>query len=296
VPDESETLLDLLVYDSSDDPSTVSQSSLHRIIAFGPGEMIVADVHIFVNEGDHTFIGQAGDDGQPQTVEIALPAEARDPNFQPATVRQVGSAYLSSQPIIPGEETVVSVSYTILFNGDSLTLSTPLRYDVPVLNILAADQGETVSSEQLVDQGKQNFQGNNYQLLSGADLKAGESFVLEFGNLDQLQLTAPPSASTSDAAAQSAANLNQTVLLWTLLGLGMVAIAFSLYYSNRTEFHVVQQTATLQREKDRLLGKLKALETLYHSGEINEPAYQQVKNRNRAVLKQILTQLHEREL
>jgi hypothetical protein len=96
-------------------------------------------------------------------------------------------------------------------------------------------------------------------------------------------------------AAQSAVNLNQTILLWTLLGLGLAVIAFSLYYSNRTELQTVQQTATLQQEKDHLLGKLKALESLYHSGEINEQAYRQVKNRNRASLKQILAQLHERE-
>ena len=296
VPDEMETQLDLVVYESTDDPSAVSQSRLHRIIAFDQGEMVVADVHIFINEGDRTFVGKSGDDGQPQTVEIALPPGALEPNFQPATVRQVGSAYASSQPIIPGEEAVVSVSYSVPFDGDSLSLTMPLLYDVPVINILAAEQGETISSNLLSDQGVQNFQGNNYHILSGADLKAGQSLVLELGNLDQVQVTVPQTASGSNAAAQSAVNLNQTVLLWTLLGMGLAAIAFSLYYSNRTELQTVQQTATLQQQKDHLLGKLKALESLYHTGEINEQAYQQVKNRNRASLKQILAELHEREL
>ncbi len=293
LPDSPEIELDLPVYETTDDPQGLTQERLHRIIAFEPGMVTVADVYVFNYSGDRAFVGQLAADGFPGTVKIDVPPNAINVNFQNDFVRPVDDYYLSAQPIIPGNETLVSVTYNLPIEGASQSLETPLFYDVPLVNVIAADQGQTINSEQLVSQGVETFQGNTYQLLAGTDLRANQSFVMALEDLNKLNL--PEAASTNpNAVVQGNTNQSQTTLLWSIMGLGGLVLIFSLVYSARMAPPATQGT-TLAEEKTRLLALLTELEALHRAGEIDEQTYHQARSKNRALLKQVLAQLHEHE-
>jgi len=194
LPDLPEAEQDLMVYETTDDPAVLSQRRLHRIMTFGPGQIRMADVYVFGVTGDQAFVGQPAADGQPATVKIGLPVEATNVASLDESIRFEDGYYLSSRPIVPGEETLISVQYDIPVEGADYRLETPLFYDVPAVNILAADQGQEIRGEQLVLEGVEQFQGTAYQLLSGTSLTADEPFVMELSGLDEITMPASGSA------------------------------------------------------------------------------------------------------
>ena len=289
VPDTKEVTQDLLVYETTNDANAFTQTRFHRIMAFGDGLMSIADVHIFEATSDRAYIGETADDGQPATIRIALPENATEATSQDDAVRFDGRQYVSSRPIIPGEEMVVSVRYNVPYTGIDYRLETPLNYGVGQINIKAADQGQLIESPQLVLEGTQEFQGNRFQLLTGNGVNAGQPLILDISNLDQVEVTASPASSTA-AVVPGTVGRDQTFLLWSILGLGAVALAFSLLYSGRNTTPQSQQ-GRLATEKQRLLALLSELEKLHQAGEVDEMVYRQLRRKNRTALRQILMQL-----
>ena len=294
IPDEPAMEQELIVFETTADPFVVSQQRLHRIIAFGPDDVSLVDVHVFTAEGDRAFVGQPGADGLPETVQIALPSNATNIGFQDDAARRVGDRYISWVPLPPGQETVVSVRYSVPLAGDELRLETPLLYNVPVVNVLAADQGQTISSPDLESQGTQNFQGNSYQIFNGTNLSPGQPFVMELTALDQLVFAPEPGGTGNPGrVAPGEGGPDQSVLLWSILGLGAVVIAFSLFYSAQNPSTTHTPDALLAEEKDHLLLTLAELETLHQAGEVEDAVYQRLRADSRAKLRQVLVQLGE---
>ena len=283
LPDVKELGQDLTVYETTEDAQVLDQQRLHRIMTFGGGFVNIADVYVFGNDTDRAYVGEIADDGLPATVKIGLPPGAIDVSIQDQTARPYDDHYLLGRPILPGDETMISVSYNVLADGDDLTLETPLFYEVPFLNILASDQGQTIEGERLNFEGTQSFQGNNYQLFSGADLSPEQGLVIQIKDLPSM------AAGGGSAVVGGNANQNQTVLMWSLAGLGIAMLAFGLLYSARS-MPPAQRTANTEEEKSYLLLFLSELEALHQSGEIDEATYRQLRAEKRSLLKQILLQ------
>jgi mono/diheme cytochrome c family protein/5-hydroxyisourate hydrolase-like protein (transthyretin family) len=304
LPDTTVAQATLNVYDTTEDPGAVSQSNMHRIIDLVPGLMHVVDVYVFSNSGNATYIGQAGADGQPVTVKIALPKEASNVNYQSQTLRMVEDGiYVDSEAITPGEGSYeLVVTYEIPLDKKTLTLETPHFYDVETINILAADRGEVIKSEQLSAKEPTTIQGDTFLMLTGSNLKADQPLVMEFSKLNKLEMSAPPGDSPHGTKSFSPTSINarnvpegpdQNILMWGILGLGLLAIIFTLVYVSRQQPSSVAAAsqAILAQEQNRLLARLSELEALHQTGEIDDQTYQRLKHKNRTLLKQILAQL-----
>ena len=292
VPDMlPELASDVTVYESTDQNDLVSQTRLHRILAFGPGVISLADIYVFENAGDRAFVGQVGQDGLPATVKIGVPESAFDVSFQDGMARQEDGYYISGRPIPPGEETMISVTYNVLLDGSDYRLETPLYYDVQAVNVLAADQGQTIEINSLVFQGTESFQGNTYQLFVGSDLKADQNLVINLSDLPEFEV---PTGS-GNRVADEQANQPQTVVLWSILGLGGLALIFGLVYADRNQA-IAAGSDSLSEEKTRLLVLLAELEALHQAGEIDAEAHRRLRFQYRDRLKQILIQLQETAL
>lgn len=283
LPDVKEVGQDLTVYETTDDAQALAQQRLHRIMTFGGGFVNIADVYVFENDTNRAYVGAMAEDGLPATVKIGLPSGAVDVSIQDQTARPFDDYYLVGQPILPGDETMIAVSYNVPADGDELALETPLFYEVPFINILASDQGQTIEGQRLNFEGVQAFQGNDYQLFSGADLSPEQGLVMQIKDL-------PSMATVSEAGAVVGGNANQsqTILLWSLGGLGVAMLAFGLLYSAKSTPSA--QRATGAEEKSYLLLFLSELEALYEAGEIDEAVYRQFRAEKRGLLKQILLQ------
>lgn len=278
LPESAEITQTLSVFEPTVDPAAVSNTMLHRIINFEPAQISVVDVYVFGNAADTVFVGRpTPEDGRPETVRLGVPAGALAVNFQSPTVRAVGEdVYVDSRPVLPGAEGYTAlVSYLIPITQANLRLQTPLFWPVGTVNILAADQGETITGPQLQAVGTQSVQGMDYFRFSAANLPAGPPLVLDFGGLDGI--AGPGEASVP-------AGPDQRVLLWLILGLGAAMITFSLLYPAR------KPAVPAATEQARLLALLAELERAYQAGEIAEPAYQRLRQKNRTLLKQLLAQ------
>lgn len=282
-PGSAEITQTLTVFETTADAAAVSNTMLHRIISFEPAQIDVVDVYVFSNAGNAVFVGRPAQDGEAETVRLALPAGAEEVNFQPPTVRAAGNGvYVDSRPVLPGAESyTLLVTYFIPITQADLRLETLLLGPVETVNILAADQGETITGPQLTPGGTQTVQGLDYFRFSAANLPANQPLVLEFSGLDKIDSAAMMGQTPSNAVP---AGPDQAVLLWLILGLGAAMITFSLLYSARSP------ATTAATEKTRLVALLAELERSYQAGEIAEPAYQRLRQKNRTLLKQLLAQ------
>ncbi len=303
LPDTTVAQTTLNVYNTTEDPAAVSQSNMHRIIDLVPGLMHVVDVYLFSNSGNAAYIGQAGADGQPVTVKIALPKEAVNVNYQSQTLRMLEEGvYVDSQAITPGEGSYeLVVTYEIPLDNKTLTLETPHFYNIATVNILAADRGEVIKSQQLSAKEPTTIQGDTFLMFTGNNLQANQPLVMEFSNLNKLEMPAPPGDSPHGSKPASPTKINprnvpegpdQTILMWGILGLGVLATVFALVYVSRQQPSTAAASrAILEQEQNRLLARLNELETLHQSKDIDDQTYQRLKHKNRALLKQILAQL-----
>jgi hypothetical protein len=93
--------------------------------------------------------------------------------------------------------------------------------------------------------------------------------------------------------------LKQTTLLWVMLGLGALAVAFGLGYPSLRPRLMGQDYASendLARERQRLLLTLARLDQAYAAGQLNQALYQRARARRKAELAEVLRRLQEGEL
>lgn len=288
LPDSTETTLDINVYETTDDPSVVEATTLHRIVAFVPDFISITDIYVFSNNSDKTFIGKMGADGMPETVRIAVPDGAQEVSFQFDTARQAeDNIYVDSRPVTPGTENYsLAVSYGIPIKGKSVTVKTPLLTAIPAVNLLITDQGETVSGDQLERLQDRTIQGDTYQQWKGENFAAGDDLVMTFGRLNKLDFAAATGGS-SPSGGLAAAGPDQQYLQWVVLALGALLIGFVVIMTNRTEPALAVAEST-EAEKARLVALLRELESMHADGIVDEGVYRRLRTQYRNQLKDIL--------
>jgi mono/diheme cytochrome c family protein len=311
--------VELPVYELTASGDDVYQSRLHRIISFSTNEVNVADVIVFGNQGNETYIGESMDDGSPGTVKIGLPDNATDVAFRSNSVRPVSDYYADGRAIPPGVDTYsLFVTYNIPIQGDSMTIETPVYYDVAEVNIIAVDLGQEMQSDQLEPMGTEVFQGEQFQVFGQQNLSANENLVLNVSGLSDIEFETPAGgAVVGSAPAQSREIDSQLVVMWVLIGAGVVMIIFGLFYTgtglsflNRNREPATIPAATpisapsnlapasapsLEQQRDKLLALLAELDSMYADGDLDEATYHQARRKHRAELKEILLQQHEQD-
>ena len=140
-------------------------------------------------------------------------------------------ASLDTEPVPPGQETsMVFFSYHLLVMGDTIPLERTFAYPVAHLNVLVAQPGLQLNSEQLEVQGPQSFQGRQYDFYAIEDLPANAPLAMEFVPVEvpgespaagSGAEAVPPTGSQSTAGTSTRGN--QELLRW--LGFGLVALA-----------------------------------------------------------------------
>ncbi len=282
-----ETMLehDLTVYETTPNPESLYQSRLHRIISYNLGFIDITDVYVFGNSGKHAFVGEMGTDKQHETIKIMIPVDATAIKFENNTIRPSAGYYADSQPILPGEDSYMALAqYSIPIDQSEDKVEITLFYNISNTIVLAENAGPTIQSEQLILQGVETMEGEDYQLLRGADFKADESFTIMFGNLDSVNM--PVMEQKGSTSPSTPTRNDQTVLLWAILGLCGAVLGFSLYYT--VQYPQKNHDTSLAEEKVRLLALLTELDKIHHDGNVDENMYQKLRSENRALLKDVL--------
>jgi hypothetical protein len=288
-PNSTETKLDLKVYETTTSDETINIGQLHYILAFTPNLVNVAQIFIVNNNGNRTFIGQDG-----QTFAFALPDSAANVIFQEAfpgaRFIQTNSGYADTAPITPGAESVsIIASYDVPFEADTLTIEVPLPTDVTSLNVLMSKQGAKLNSEQVQFVEMRQIQDNTYEIFRGTNLQE-DTLTLQLSNLNDLEFASVTNVPGATVPADKP--LNQELLRWFIIGLGVVATVVAGVVYPLTRPQLTHQSSLNyndpQAQREKLLLTLVRLDEAFEAGELDEGIYRQARTKYKAELAQTM--------
>lgn len=289
----------ITVYETTEDDGAVRLDSVHMIAESFDQVLRVSEIHLFGNTGDRTYVGTGSHAGRKTTVSIPLSENAVGLSFGegPSDERyvEVEGGLMDTEPVLPGSETsLVFFSYHLMAGDGAIPLERSFAYPVTILNLLVAQPGLTLESEQLQFEGVEMFQDRQYELHATQNLDPDTPLALTFipvaGTAGSTGVAGMPPASDQDAATASAQG-SQKLLLWLGLGLAAVAVIGALVYPvvSKQPAPVPASTRDLSTNlKARpLLAELADLEEALEAGQLDEASY----DRQRAAIREELKSL-----
>ena len=117
-------------------------------------------------------------------------------------------------------------SYSLPYDPSGYDLVRDISYPLKALNVLVAEVGVAVTSDQLTLEGSRGMQGQSYLNLSGQNLSKGERLTLHFSGSPGDKLLEGREAMPAQPSQAS----NQSLLRWAVLGLVVLAVGFALGY------------------------------------------------------------------
>jgi hypothetical protein len=274
----------ITVYETTEDDRAIRLDSVH-IIAESFGEMLrISEIHLYGNKGDRAYVGSEGETGQGATVFIPLPKQAVGVAFGEGEAAdrfvEVEGGLASTDPVPPGpESSLIFFSYHLMVTGETIPLERRFSYPVTNLNMLVAQPGLTLNSEQLQSMGIEPFQGRQYELYGASDLAADAPLVLEFVPVETVGGAETPGMppSSGQGVASASTRGNQRLLLWIGVGLAALTVLAAVLYPQvtRRAAHapVSGPNLTSDPEARRLVAELASLEESFEAGELDEAAY-----------------------
>jgi hypothetical protein len=273
------------------DGSLITIDSGHLVIESFGTVLRVSELYLFGNQADQPYTGRPGPQGQVTTVQVPLPQDAVGLAFaegiSATNFVQVEDGLWDTRPVPPGQETLqIFYSYHLPVMGDTVRLERSYAYPVGALNILLAQPGLALRSDQLLDMGLQTFQDRQYHVYGAANLPADALLTIDLlvEAVEEVAPTAPPQPATPITD-------DQDLLRWLGFGLAGLAVVGAVLYSLLTR----QRRASAQAapalnanpEARRLLVELADLEEAYEAGRIDEETWQQQRAEKREAIKSL---------
>jgi hypothetical protein len=275
----------LTVYETTSDDAAVSLSSVHSIVESFGEVLRITEIHLLSNSADRTYVG-GSDEERGMTVFIPLPDTAVGLSFEDEMVEgrfvEVDGGFRDSAPVPPGSETsLIFFSYHLMVLDDTIPLERYFAYPVADLNMLVAQPGLTVRSEQLQSRGSQLFQDRQYEFFVAENLEAGIPLTVEFIQTPAASAGVPttgmPPSGAQDPSGGSVRG-NQGLLLWIGFGLAGLAVIGAVVYSatiaRPTSAQRSRRSLTADPRAQRLLAELADLEGALEAEQIDQETYE----------------------
>jgi hypothetical protein len=292
---QTEISAELMVYETTTDDESIRAGTVH-IIAESFGQVLrLSEIHFYGNMGDRAYIGSPGEDGRPRTVFVPLPPGALgvafgDEGGSERFVEGDGGLW-DTEPVPPGPETsLVFFSYHLAVGGDTVPLEHQFAYPVDSLNILVAQPGLTLRSDQLESRGLESFQDRQYELYAASGLGPDAPLVVELVPASE-GVTVPGSmAGAGETVAGGSAGGSQGTLRQIGWVLSFLAVGGVFVYAFATKGQARRRRAPDQAQdatSRRLLVELADLQEALETGEVDQADY----DRRRAQIYEALQSL-----
>ena len=282
--------VDLAVYDSSDDVKLQADIS-HLVIEVDPAtrDLTVLEIAIISNSTDKTLIpGTKGPSGSGRSLWFPLPPGALHPEVTEGLDSvssfsdEGGLGY--SGPILPGKRQVV-YSYMLENPGSSFTISKPLAYSSPKVNVLMADVGQRISNSNLAAQQPVTIKDRSYLFFTGESFEPGGKLELNVSNF--------PSPTSEGQGIGSLNDTKWMVLVAVVIAGLAAAVSYNRLRGPRgvtaVRDHAPQTreiTATAQ-ERAQLLAAISEMDNKFEAGEISLEQYREQREEIKQKLRQI---------
>jgi hypothetical protein len=231
---EGETTLSvpIQVYESTESDEVVSIERAHIFVDFEEDKLLLGEMYIFSNSSDRIYIGaEEVAEGQRGTLHLSLPTGAEGLTFEGGELGQrffeTDGGFVDTWSLPPGQASGRLIfSYSLPYDPSGYDLVRDISYPLKALNVLVADVGVDVTSDQLIPEGTRGMQGQSYLNLSGQNLSKGERLALHFSGSPGDELVGEREA----IPAQPSQADNQSLLHWAALALAVLAVGFALGY------------------------------------------------------------------
>lgn len=175
--------LPVTIYERTTDPAVMEINLLVTRVERHQGDLLLTQIVSFRNTSDRAFIS-ADASGAPQSVTLALPSGAVVLNeAELATCCALRNGVLVNlQPIIPGEDAMLRIVYSLPYNSGGTVLEYPLAYPVTNnLELLLPPNTFTVSEADFVAAGVQQFSTGVYEVyLAAGGAGSGAGAVVRY--------------------------------------------------------------------------------------------------------------------
>ena len=248
----------LKVYEPTESDEAVSIERAHIFVDFGEGNLLVGELYFFSNGSDRIYIGAEGvAEGQNGatvlrgTLRLPLPTGATGLAVDGGELGQrffeTDEGFVDTWFLPPGQSSgQLMFSYSLPYDPSGYDLVRDISYPLKALNVLVADVGVDVTSDQLIPEGTRGMQGQSYLNLSGQNLSKGERLALHFSGSPGDELVGEREA----IPAQPSQADNQSLLHWAALGLAVLAVGFALAYPLLRRQPKGAKEATVEKTED----------------------------------------------
>jgi hypothetical protein len=275
----------LTVYETTEDDSAITLDSAHFIMESFGQVLRISEIHLYGNTGDRTYVGHSDETGQRTTLFIPLPENAVglafDQETSPDRFIEVDGGIQDTEPVPPGQETALAYfSYHLVVNSEQVPLERRFAYPVTTLNILVAQPGLTLTSDQLQNMGLQSFQGQNYDFFALGGLMPDTPLTMQLSPVAvAAEGTAMPgtAAETDLATTGTAAGSSQGLLRWfgfALAGLAVVGVVVYGLSTRPAGAIAAAPNLSANAQSRRLLAELADLEDAYAAGKVDDATYE----------------------
>ena len=253
-PEQTLRQVHLRVYEPTNDPSVLKVSVHHIIVEPGEGAVQVAELLVFTNSTDRTYVGgQPRADGKRETLQFSLPSGAANLQYMQGLMECCLSVtdirMVDTMDVEPGMREI-AYSYTLPVSRTSLSLTRRLDYAAERLEVFGNGAAQLAVSP-LARQDDVKTEQGVYARFSGASVAAGTDVKLTLSDLPV------PRSSTRRAAIAAFA--------------GMITAALVYPFLRRARRPVDRTGPTQTREE--LIRAVAALDDRFEAGEIPEDEY-----------------------
>jgi len=264
------------IYDTTTDVTALQLEQAHIYFDFSTaGVLQMYEVYVITNSSDKAIVVAGGAKGLPF---IELPAGAENIGFQLTDDSAPLFAASAGFAILPSDQYYGFVAFFTLPYEKKLELTQPFVLSTPSVTFFVPE-GVKVKSDQLTDNGVQDFQGTNYHVYVASNLEAGSMLTLTISGK-------PHAAAPGVVGADSRQNL--------LIGVGafgvvLILAGIWLYWRDRTRPADDEEAEGESEFEDAggALDAIIALDDLHHAGKLPDDVYQQ----RRAELKERLKEI-----
>jgi mono/diheme cytochrome c family protein len=279
-PGQDQINLPLPVYETTTDPSGIRADRVHFIVDFQNGEALIAELLVFSLDGDRSYVG----DGT-GVLHFSLPPGAQGLSISDGELGgryvQTANGFVDTLPLPPGQASrQVLYRYTLPYSGDRLELQRTLPYPAANVNALVIDQGETVTSDGLTNQGIRQTQSGNYFNLVGQNLPANHPIAIRLSGL-----SSPAAVATSPGASSTS-----RILLYALAALAVAGAVLLAAWPVLRRRALAGAEASEAAGREATIDALAALEVAHEHGQLSEAAYHDQRLRLKARLLDLLRQ------
>ncbi|MBI4302690.1 MAG: hypothetical protein HY664_08800 [Chloroflexi bacterium] len=255
---ETAKTVEVTVYESTTSDENVKVEANYVVIFPEKGQLQVRELVRIVNTGDHTYVGSKVMEADPtkkETLRFLLPDSARelsyDQGLMECCVFKAEQGFVDTMGVLPGVKEI-DFGYRLPYSPPQYDFLKTVAYPTDDLVVLIHGTGVQATSSDLVEEGPTDLGGDQFLVLSRADVGKDTQITTTLYGLPQGD--------------------SQKALRWAGTTLAVLAAGFGLGYP------ILRRRQKRAGGEDRqLLLELASLDDAFAAGSIAEEEYRRLR-------------------